>query len=395
VQAEVLRAREAAEAANRELEALSYSVAHDLRAPLRGIDGFVRIVLEDCDASLDVAAREHLQCVSSNAERMRRLIDSLLELARVTRALRRCRVSCIATAVAFGQSPEWAKGLRSSSPSAPARHEIGSRYPRAMQTEPKVVVVTGASAGIGAALAHTLAKRNLRLVLVARRERELNAVAASAGGAALPVVGDVTVRADMRRVMASAIERFGQVDVLVNNAGRGISRQVSELTDEDIDEMILVNVKSVLYGVQAVLPHFKQRERGHIINISSMLGRLPLAPFRSAYSASKHALNALTASLRMELRADYPAIHVSTVSPGVVATDFGINARHGGFDSRSVPGAQTADQVAEVIADVIERPRADVYTLPQGGAMVTGYYSAEDMGEAETKPPFMPPQRSR
>jgi NADP-dependent 3-hydroxy acid dehydrogenase YdfG len=263
-----------------------------------------------------------------------------------------------------------------------------------MQTEPKVVVITGASAGIGAALALTLAKRNMRLVLVARRERELKEVAANAG-AALAVVADVTIRTDLQRVVASAIEHFDQVDVLVNNAGRGISRMVSELTDEDIDEMMLINVKSVLYGVQAVLPHFKQRERGHIINVSSMLGRVPLAPFRSAYSASKHALNALTANLRMELRADYPEIHVSTVSPGVVATEFGLSARHGGFDSRKMPGAQTAEQVAEVIADVIERPRADAYTLPQGRAMVASYYSAEDMGEVESKAPFMVPPRTR
>jgi short-subunit dehydrogenase len=147
--------------------------------------------------------------------------------------------------------------------------------------------------------------------------------------------------------------------------------------------MFTVNVKSALYGMQAVLPHFKQRGRGHIINISSMLGRVPFAPFRSAYSASKHALNSLTANLRMELRGS--GIHVSTVSPGVVATDFGNKALHGGVDSRALPGVQTAEEVAEVIADVIERPRADVYTRPEGRQVITDYYAAEDMAVAEAQ----------
>lgn len=258
-----------------------------------------------------------------------------------------------------------------------------------MQARDAVVVITGASAGIGAELARQLGAQGRRVVLVARRERELNEVAAAAGGSALPVVADVTKRADMQRVVATALERFGQIDVWINNAGRGISRQVSELTDDDLDEMMLVNVKSVLYGVQSVLPHFKERKRGHIINISSMLGRVPLAPFRSAYSASKHALNSLTANLRMELRAEYPQIHVSTVLPGVVATEFGLNARHGGVDSRKLPGGQSPEEVAAVIAGVIETPRADVYTLPMGRAMVARYYSAEDMYEVEGQPPFM------
>jgi len=89
----------------------------------------------------------------------------------------------------------------------------------------------------------------------------------------------------------AALAKFGHIDVWVNNAGRGISRLVSELTDEDIDEMMLVNVKSALYGMQAVLAHFGERGSGRIINVSSMLGRVPFAPIRSAYPASKHALN--------------------------------------------------------------------------------------------------------
>jgi NADP-dependent 3-hydroxy acid dehydrogenase YdfG len=260
----------------------------------------------------------------------------------------------------------------------------------------KVVVVTGASAGIGAALAENLGKQGARLVLVARREKELQDVAARAGGQALVVVADVTRRADVERVVREGIARFGHIDAWVNNAGRGISRLVSELTDEDIDEMVLVNVKSVLYGMQAVLPHFKERKQGHIVNVSSMLGRVPFAPLRSAYSASKHALNSLTANLRMELRESFPAIHVSTVSPGVVQTDFGLNCRHGGMDSRALPNSQTADEVAQVIADVIAHPRADVYTRPGARELIARYFAAEDMGAAEAAIPGLagPPRRS-
>jgi NADP-dependent 3-hydroxy acid dehydrogenase YdfG len=253
----------------------------------------------------------------------------------------------------------------------------------------RVVVITGASAGIGAALAEIVGARGGRPVLVARRGRELADIAARSGPDALAVVADVTRRSEVTRAFDAAVERFGAVDVWINNAGRAITKMVSELTDDDLDQMMLVNVKSALYGMQTVLPHFKARGRGHIINVSTMLARLPLAPFRSAYSASKHALASLTANLRMELRTDFPDIHVSSVHPGVVATDFGLNALHGGVDSRKLPGAQSAVEVAEVIAGVIEHPRADVYTRPGAQQMVAAYFGAHDMGLAELQPPFM------
>lgn len=253
----------------------------------------------------------------------------------------------------------------------------------------KVIVITGASAGIGAELARLVGSRGARPVLVARREAELNAVAAGSGPDAIAVVADVTRRADVERVLATAIETFGRVDVWVNNAGRGITRPVSEITEDDFDEMMLVNAKSALFGMQTVLPHFKERDAGHIINVSSLLGRVPVAHVRSAYSASKHALNALTGSLRIELRSEYPAIHVSTVSPGVVATEFGIRAIGGGLDSRTMPHAQPVSEVAAIIADVIENPRADVYTRPGYQDMIVGYYAAEDMAEVESRPPFV------
>lgn len=250
----------------------------------------------------------------------------------------------------------------------------------------QVIVITGASAGIGRATAEALARRGHSLVLVARRGDLLKEIASllgglgGPGGNVEPVVADVTRRDQVKEVFDRAVARFGRVDVWINNAGRGISRMPSELTDEDIDDMILVNVKSVMYGVQAVLPHFKARGDGHIINISSMLGRIPFAPIRSAYGGAKHFLNSLTANLREEVHATHPGIQISLVSPGVVATDFGLSAKHGGPDSRAFPGAQTADEVAAVIADVVDSRRADVYTRPDGQQMVAGYYAKEITG---------------
>src|SRR5262249_28272640 len=153
-------------------------------------------------------------------------------------------------------------------------------------------------------------------------------------------------------VVAAAVARFGRVDVWVNNAGRGISRSPSQLTDADVAEMMQANVMSALYGMQEILPHFQSRNQGHIINVSSMLGRMPMATFRSAYCGAKHFLNALTATFRDEVRQTHPGIQVTLVSPGVVRTEFGLNAVHGGPDSRQLPDSQSAEEVARVIADV-------------------------------------------
>lgn len=249
----------------------------------------------------------------------------------------------------------------------------------------KTIVITGASDGIGAALATVAGAHGARVVLAARREAALRDVAAACGSETLVVAMDVTRREDHARLLASAVVRFGHVDVWVNNAGRGITRPVLALTDADVDDIMLVNVKSVIYAMQEVVPHFQARGAGHLINISSMLGRIPFATFRSVYCASKHALNALTACLRQDLRATHPGIHVSTVSPGVVATSFGANAIGGGPDSRGLPGAQPVEEVAAVIARTILSPAADVYTRDGMRQMAARYYGAEDMGAVEAE----------
>ncbi|MGE0812862.1 MAG: SDR family NAD(P)-dependent oxidoreductase [Vicinamibacterales bacterium] len=239
----------------------------------------------------------------------------------------------------------------------------------------KVVVITGASSGIGAALAERLARDGTAVGLIARRPEALAAVAARCRPHGHAIVADMTKRGDATRAVAEALTLFHRIDVWVNNVGRGITRPATELTDDDLDQMMLVNVKSALYGIQAVLPHFKERGAGHIINVSSMLGRMPLAPFRSAYSGAKHFLNALTANVRDELAASHPGIAVSLVSPGVVRTEFGLNAVHGGPDSRGLPNSQSAEEVAEVMAGVIESRARDVYTRPGARQAVLDYLS--------------------
>jgi short-subunit dehydrogenase len=242
----------------------------------------------------------------------------------------------------------------------------------------KVIVITGASGGIGAATAKILAGRGDKVVLAARRLAELKQVAEQCGPGSVTVVTDVTRRADMEHLREEALRAFGKVDVWINNAGRGMTRQVLDLTDEDFDQMMAVNTKSALYGMQVIVPYFKEHGAGHLINVSSMLGRVPFASYRSVYSASKAALNSLTANLRMDLRAAYPNIHVSVVMPPVVSTDFANNAVYGTphpqSGSRSA-NAQTPEQAAAAIVELIDHPRAEIYTNPGSSEMVARYYT--------------------
>lgn len=240
----------------------------------------------------------------------------------------------------------------------------------------KVVVITGASSGIGAATAELLAHEGMSVVLTARREEKLKEVATACGDAALVVPADLTHRAHVKQVVHAALDRFGHVDVWINNVGQGISRNPSELTDADVDAVMRTNVMTALYGMQEILPHFRKRGAGHVINISSLLGRVPFATFRSAYCGAKHFLNALTATFRDELAESDPGIAVSLVSPGVVRTEFGLNAMHGGPDSRQLPNSQSPEEVARVIAAVIESRDPDVYTLPGAHERIAAYYAA-------------------
>lgn len=258
-----------------------------------------------------------------------------------------------------------------------------------------VTVITGASAGIGAALARLLATQGHALVLAARRQPELDAIATECRAAGSPdvitVVTDVTKRAEVDALAAAAITHFGHFDTWVNNAGRGITRDVADLTEDDLDQMWAINVKSAVYGMQAATRHFTARGTGHVVNVSSVLGRIPLASWRSAYSACKAALNSLTANLRMDMRASHPDVHVSLVMPGVVLTDFAKNVvgtprppmRPPAALGATVTQPQTADEVAVVLARVIANPELEVFTNPGSPAQALAY--ATDLAGFEAK----------
>jgi len=262
----------------------------------------------------------------------------------------------------------------------------------------KITIITGASGGIGAELARRLGADKHGLVLAARRQSELDAVAREAERAGSPraiaVVADVTNREEVDGLGDRAIAEFGGFDVWINNAGRGITRSVLDLTGDDVDEMMDVNVKSALYGMQTAARHFLERGSGHILNVSSFLGRVPLALHRSAYNAAKAALNALTANMRMELHARSPNIHVTLVMPGMVSTEFARNALGAPPDAPiySGPHVQTVAQVADMVAAIIEQPVAEVFTNSASAEMARKYFADVGAFESQGGNPWAAPQ---
>lgn len=256
--------------------------------------------------------------------------------------------------------------------------------------ESKVIVITGASSGIGAALAWNLGAKGHQLVLAARREEQLKQVAREARTKAITAVTDVTRRKDVEHLRDTALNEFGRVDVWVNNAGSAITRTVMQLTDEDVQSIIDVVLKSVLYGMQTITPHFQERGQGHLINISSFSGRVPTVGIRSIYSACKSAVNVLTANLRMDLKAKYPGIHVSLVMPGIVDTDFH-RVAHTPMEMKAGQrvGLQTvitAEEVATQIASLIEHPVPELYIPPGLAEIAKKYYQDVGLFESQLSP---------
>ena len=251
----------------------------------------------------------------------------------------------------------------------------------------KVIAITGASAGIGAALAELVDGLGARVVMLARREKALAEVAARLKNKPLLLATDVTRRTEVERAVQTAISQLGHIDVWVNNAGRGITRLVSELTDEDFDAMMSVNVKAPLYGMQAVLPHFRERGQGHIINMSSMLGRVPLAPVRSAYSAAKHALNSLTADLGWN-SPDLPAnLRFKRASRRCCnCLWYQCFTRWHGFSS--ISRHTDCQRGCRRHRRCYRQAQGRCVHAPGAQSMIVNYYAAENMALAEQQPPF-------
>ena len=186
----------------------------------------------------------------------------------------------------------------------------------------KVVIITGASSGIGYATALSLAKEGAKLVVGARRTDRLEKLVKEIeenNGEILSQKFDVTKKSDCDDLVNTAIKKWGKVDVLVNNAGLMPLSFVKNLKIDEWDQMIDVNIKGVLYCTAAVLPHMREVKSGHIINISSVAGRI-VFPAGSVYCATKHAVTAFSEGLRQEL-SPRNNIRVTTIEPGVVATE--------------------------------------------------------------------------
>jgi NADP-dependent 3-hydroxy acid dehydrogenase YdfG len=185
----------------------------------------------------------------------------------------------------------------------------------------KVVIITGASSGIGEAAAKELASKGAKLVLAARREdrlKKLEEEIQNNGGQAIYKVTDVSSYEQMEELAEHALKQFGKIDVMVNNAGVMPLSPVYQKKIKEWDTMIDVNIKGVLYGIAAVLPSMRERKEGHIINVSSIAGHL-VFPAGSVYCGTKFAVRAITEGLRIE-EADNN-IRTTIISPGTIATE--------------------------------------------------------------------------
>ena len=227
----------------------------------------------------------------------------------------------------------------------------------------RVAIVTGASAGIGRAAAEALAARGAAVVVAARRQDRLDGLAAEIrgrGGRALAVVADVAVEADVDALVEAALREYGRLDVMVCNAGYGVNGSLEEVPTEQMRALLEVNYLGTWHGARAALPVFRRQQAGHLIIVSSIVGRRG-APYMGAYCATKFAQVGLAESLRAEL-AGTP-IHVSLVYPVATDTEFQpvMQAVSGGRAFLSQGPHQSAERVGRAIADCVERPVVEVF----------------------------------
>src|SRR6478609_9144530 len=253
----------------------------------------------------------------------------------------------------------------------------------------KVVVITGASSGIGESTAKLLAQQGAIVVLGARRSKRIDEVVreiSASGGKAIGFATDVTKRAEVEALIQRAVDSFGRVDVLLNNAGIMPIAPIGALKVDEWDRQIDVNIKGLLYGVAAALPHMQKQKSGHIINIASVFGIKMYAPGGVVYGATKAAVRLLTEGLRMELHSQN--IRCTAISPGAVATELPESSSDEAtrknlreFYKMAIPASSIASAIAYVIAqppeveiDAFDRHPEKVQEVAKGGALAAGSY---------------------
>lgn len=236
----------------------------------------------------------------------------------------------------------------------------------------KVVVITGASSGLGEATARLLSAEGARVVLGARRLDRLQALAAELvrqGGEALALATDVTDRTQVQRLVDSAVQAYGRIDVMVNNAGLMPHSPLERLKVDDWDRMIDVNLKGVLYGIAAALPTMQRQKSGHFINVSSVAGH-KVSVNGAVYSATKHAVRALSEGLRQEVK-DWN-IRTTIVSPGAVATE--------------LPGSATEADIAKGLRDFYAANAISPDSFARAVAFAIGQPDDMDVNEILFRP---------
>jgi len=226
--------------------------------------------------------------------------------------------------------------------------------------EGKVVVITGASSGLGEASARLLSAQGASVVLGARREDRIKSLAdelTAGGGRALAVTTDVTHRDQVKKLVDAAVQACGRIDVMINNAGLMPQSLLEHLKIDEWDRMIDVNIKGVLYGIAAALPYMQKQKAGHIINVSSVAGHR-VGPGTAVYAATKYAVRALSEGLRQEVK-PYN-IRTTVISPGAVATELPDNVTdpdaaariHKFYADLAIP----ADSFARAVAFAMSQP---------------------------------------
>lgn len=223
--------------------------------------------------------------------------------------------------------------------------------------ENKVVIITGATMGIGESLARLFAAVGAKLTLAARSRDKLETLARSLGPDALPVRTDMTDPAAIREMVRLTVERFGRVDILINNAGVGMYTSFADTPSEHIEQVITTNWLGPARAIQAVIPQMRKQRGGQIINISSVAGKISI-PWMSTYCSTKFALNALSYSLRMELAEEN--IQVISVCPGRIKTPFTDNAFKDARTRALRPGGISPDRVARAVLRASLRGKREI-----------------------------------